>query len=178
MGMLSDMKNAYTGFMENRSEIGAAFAGVGQQMVSQLTGEVAEVKQATREKTLSVVEDAKASIMEPFRNVVSSTLQIAKKAVPTALAASASVQYLGGNASFASFLQPVHVRSKFLLIGTDRGATIGYPLEQYQQLSALSGFVMCENVKFDLAATASTGGATLEEQQLIKQYLENGCYIE
>ena len=111
-------------------------------------------------------------------NVFNSAAQIAKKAVPTALAASASVQYLGGNASFASFLQPVHVRSKFLLIGTDRGATIGYPLEQYQQLSALSGFVMCENVKFDLAATASTGGATLEEQQLIKQYLENGCYIE
>lgn len=130
------------------------------------------------EKTTVIVEQAKDNLKEPLMNVFNSAAQIAKKAVPTALAASASVQYLGGNASFASFLQPVHVRSKFLLIGTDRGATIGYPLEQYQQLSALSGFVMCENVKFDLAATATTGGATLEEQQLIKQYLENGCYIE
>lgn len=130
------------------------------------------------EKTTIITEQAKDSIKEPLMNVLSGVGEIAKKAVPTALAASASVQYLGGNASFASFLQPVHVRSKFLLIGTDRGATIGYPLEQYQQLSALSGFVMCENVKLDLAATATTGGATLEEQQLIKQYLENGCYIE
>lgn len=130
------------------------------------------------EKTTIITEQAKDNLKEPLMNVFNSAAQIAKKAVPTALAASASVQYLGGNASFASFLQPVHVRSKFLLIGTDRGATIGYPLEQYQQLSALSGFVMCENVKFDLAATATTGGATLEEQQLIKQYLESGCYIE
>ena len=145
------------------------------------TDEGVAIQQAVQpvvEKTTVIVEQAKDNLKESLMNVLSSTAQIAKKAVPTALAASASVQYLGGNASFASFLQPVHVRSKFLLIGADRGATIGYPLEQYQQLSALSGFVMCENVKFDLAATATTGGATLEEQQLIKQYLENGCYIE
>ena len=139
---------------------------------------IQQAVQPVVEKTTVIVEQAKDNLKESLMNVLSSTAQIAKKAVPTALAASASVQYLGGNASFASFLQPVHVRSKFLLIGADRGATIGYPLEQYQQLSALSGFVMCENVKFDLAATATTGGATLEEQQLIKQYLENGCYIE
>ena len=145
------------------------------------TNEDVAIKQAVQpivEKTTVIVEQAKDNLKEPLTNVFNSAAQIAKKAVPTALAASASVQYLGGNASFVSFLQPVHVRSKFLLIGTDRGATIGYPLEQYQQLSTLSGFVMCENVKFDLAATATTGGATLEEQQLIKQYLENGCYIE
>ena len=145
------------------------------------TNEGVAIQQAVQpivEKTTVLVEQAKDNLKEPLMNVFNSAAQIAKKAVPTALAASASVQYLGGNASFASFLQPVHVRSKFLLIGTDRGATIGYPLEQYQKLSALSGFVMCENVKLDLAATATTGGATLEEQQLIKQYLENGCYIE
>ena len=145
------------------------------------TDEGVAIQQAVQpviEKSTVIVQQAKDNLKEPLMNVFNSAAQIAKKAVPTALAASASVQYLGGNASFASFLQPVHVRSKFLLIGTDRGATIGYPLEQYQQLSALSGFVMCENVKFDLAATSTTGGATLEEQQLIKQYLENGCYIE
>lgn len=150
----------------------------GSSKVMSLSEGAQAVKNEVVEKTTVLVEQAKDNLKEPLMNVFNSAAQIAKKAVPTALAASASVQYLGGNASFASFLQPVHVRSKFLLIGTDRGATIGYPLEQYQQLSALSGFVMCENVKFDLAATASRGGATLEEQQLIKQYLENGCYIE
>lgn len=150
----------------------------GSSKVMSLSEGAQAVKNEVVEKTTVIVEQAKDNLKEPLMNVFNSAAQIAKKAVPTALAASASVQYLGGNASFASFLQPVHVRSKFLLIGTDRGATIGYPLEQYQQLSVLSGFVMCENVKFDLAATATTGGATLEEQQLIKQYLENGCYIE
>ena len=150
----------------------------GSSKVMSLSEGAQAVKNEVVEKTTVLVEQAKDNLKEPLMNVFNSAAQIAKKAVPTALAASASVQYLGGNASFASFLQPVHVRSKFLLIGTDRGATIGYPLEQYQQLSALSGFVMCENVKLDLAATATTGGATLEEQQLIKQYLENGCYIE
>lgn len=150
----------------------------GSSKVMSLAEGAQAVKKEVVEKTTVIVEQAKDNLKEPLMNVFNSAAQIAKKAVPTALAASASVQYLGGNASFASFLQPVHVRSKFLLIGTDRGATIGYPLEQYQMLSALSGFVMCENVKLDLAATATTGGATLEEQQLIKQYLENGCYIE
>ena len=150
----------------------------GSSKVMSLSEGAQAVKNEVVEKTTVIVEQAKDNLKEPLINVFNSAAQIAKKAVPTALAASASVQYLGGNASFASFLQPVHIRSKFLFIGTDRGATIGYPLEQYQTLSTLSGFVMCENVKFDLAATATTGGATLEEQQLIKQYLENGCYIE
>ena len=172
MGVLADLKNAmdpaYT----------TPHAGANQTVAGNVAAAWGDIKSDFREQALTIVEDAKNSIAEPIRNVITSTMDIAKKAVPTALAASASVQYLGGNASFASFLQPVHVRSKFLLIGTDRGATIGYPLEQYQTLSALSGFVMCENVKFDLAAGTNANGATLEEQQLIKQYLENGCYIE
>ena len=125
-----------------------------------------------------LAEQAKDSLKDSLMNVLSSTAQIAKKAVPTALAASASVQYLGGNASFATFLQPVHLRSKFLLIGTDKSARIGYPLEQYAQLSTLSGFVMCEQVRLEIPGTANASGATLEEMEIIKQYLENGCFIE
>ena len=125
-----------------------------------------------------LAEQAKDSLKDSLMNVLSSTAQIAKKAVPTALAASASVQYLGGNASFATFLQPVHLRSKFLLIGTDKSARIGYPLEQYVQLSTLSGFVMCEQVRLEIPGTANASGATLEEMEIIKQYLENGCFIE
>lgn len=139
---------------------------------------IAGLKEEVREKALTVVEDAKASIVEPFQNVVSSTKEIAKKAVPTALAASASVQYLGGTPSFASFLQPWNLRNKFLLVADDRSSIIGYPLERTCQLSTLSGFVMCENVRLEIPGTATASGATLEEQQLIKQYLENGCFIE
>lgn len=139
---------------------------------------IADLKEDIREKALTVVEDAKASIMEPFNNVISSTIQIAKKAVPTALAASASLQYTGGTPSFASFLQPANLRSKYLRIGTNRSSRIGYPLEDFRVLNTLSGFVMCEQVRLEIPGTATASGATLEEQQLIKQYLENGCFIE
>ena len=171
--------STWTGSKEQDAAIANAIMSTPvAQAVQNFGDSAANTIEKTIEKTTVIVQQAKSSLAENLQNVISSTMDIAKKAVPTALAASASVQYLGGNASFVSFLQPVHVRSKFLLIGTDRGATIGYPLEQYQTLSNLTGFVMCENVKFDLAASANANGATLEEQQLIKQYLENGCYIE
>lgn len=143
-----------------------------------VTQPLEDFKSDVREQAMTIVEDAKASIVEPFRNVISSTMEIAKKAVPTALAASASVQYLGGTPSFASFLQPWNLRSKFLLAGNDRHTRIGWPCESFETLNTLSGFVMCESVRLEIPGTATASGATLEEQQLIKQYLENGCFIE
>lgn len=130
------------------------------------------------EKTTVLVQQAKSDLADNLQSVISSTMEIAKKAVPTALAASASVQYLGGTPSFASFLQPWNLRSKFLLAGNDRHTRIGWPCESFETLSTLSGFVMCESVRLEIPGTATTSGATLEEQQLIKQYLENGCFIE
>lgn len=130
------------------------------------------------EKTTVIVEQAKDNLKEPLMNVFNSAAQIAKKAIPTALAASASLQYTGGLPSFASFLQPANLRSKYLRIGANRSSRIGYPLEDFRQLSTLSGFVMCENVRLEIPATVNASGATLEEQQLIKQYLENGCFLE
>lgn len=136
------------------------------------------IVEKTIEKTTVIVDQAKNSLKEPFYNVLSSVGEIAKKAAPTALAASASVQYLGGTPSFASFLQPWNLRNKFLLVADDRSSIIGYPLERTRLLSTLSGFVMCENVRLEIPGTATASGATLEEQQIIKQYLENGCFLE
>ena len=130
------------------------------------------------EKTTVLVQQAKSDLAENLQSVISSTMEIAKKAVPTALAASASVQYLGGTPSFASFLQPWNLRSKFLLAGNDRHTRIGWPCESFETLNTLSGFVMCESVRLEIPGTVTASGATLEEQQLIKQYLENGCFIE
>ena len=148
-----------------------------QQTIQPVVNSVNDIKDAFTDAK-EVVQDAKTSLREPFYNALSGVAEIAKKAVPTALAASASVQYLGGTPSFASYLQPWNLRSKYLFIGTDRHSTIGYPLERYRKLSMLSGFVMCEQVRLEIPGTANASGATLEEQQLIKQYLENGCFIE
>lgn len=139
---------------------------------------VEAVKEEVVEKTSVLVQQAKLELSDNLQSVISSTMEIAKKAVPTALAASASVQYLGGTPSFASFLQPWNLRSKFLLAGNDRHTRIGWPCESFETLNTLSGFVMCESVRLEIPGTATASGATLEEQQLIKQYLENGCFIE
>lgn len=130
------------------------------------------------EKTTVIVEKAKENMREPLADVLAGAARIIKKAVPTALAACASLQYTGGRGSFAAFLQPANLRSKYLRIGTNRSSRIGYPLEDFRVLNTLSGFVMCESVRLEIPGTANASGATLEEQQLIKQYLENGCYIE
>ena len=148
-----------------------------QTLVQPVTNAIGEVKDSFTDAK-EVVQQAKTSIKEPFYNALSGVADIAKKAVPTALSASASMQYTGGTPSFASFLQPANLRSKYLRIGTNRSNRIGYPLEDYRVLNTLSGFVMCEQVRLEIPGTATASGATLEEQQLIKQYLENGCFIE
>lgn len=174
MNFINDLSNLWSA----RGEIGSAFVDAGQQLVQQGAQEWSDLKEGVKEKALAVVEDAKASIREPLFNTLSSVAQIARKAVPTALASAATMQYTGGKPTFAAFLQPVSLRSRFLWAGFDRHERIGYPLEDFRYLSSQSGFIQCENVRLDLAATATTPGATLEEQQLIKQYLEAGCYIE
>lgn len=139
---------------------------------------VEAVKEEVAEKATVLVQQAKLELSDNLQSVISSTMEIAKKAVPTALAASASVQYLGGTPSFASFLQPWNLRSKYLLVAADRHTRIGWPCERFETLNTLSGFVMCEQVRLEIPGSANASGATLEEQQLIKQYLENGCFIE
>lgn len=148
-----------------------------QQAGQQITAPLGDIKDAFTDAK-EVVQEAKVSIKEPFYNALSGVSQIVKKAIPTALASAATMQYTGGKPTFAAFLQPVSLRSRFLWAGYDRHERIGYPLEDFRVLSTQSGFIQCENVRLELAATVTTPGATLEEQQLIKQYLEAGCYIE
>lgn len=127
------------------------------------------------EKTTIITEQARDNMRGPLSDVLSGVAGIVKKAAPAALAACASKQYSDVRASFASFLQPVHLRSKYLYIGQRRSDTIGYPLEQYRVLNTLSGFTCCQNVKLDFGTGVQP---SQEEVQLIKQYLEAGCYIE
>lgn len=148
-----------------------------QQVGQQISAPLGDIKDAFTDAK-EVVQEAKVSMKEPFYNVLGAASQIAKKAIPTALASAATMQYTGGKPTFAAFLEPVSLRSRFLWAGYDRHERIGYPLEDFRVLSTQRGFIQCENVRLELAATAATPGATLEEQQLIKQYLEAGCYIE
>ena len=131
-------------------------------------------KQRNAANTQIIVERAKSVIQEPLNKVIDATSSIIKKAAPAALAACASKEYSDVQASFASFLQPVHIRSKYILIGDNRHNTIGYALEKTRTLSALSGFTICQNAVVNYTGTQPTQ----EEIELIKGYLEAGFYIE
>lgn len=127
-----------------------------------------EAVETVVEKADGVIAVAKEKLQEPIQTVE----RVAAKAIPASLAACASLQYTGGIGSFANYLQPINLRTKYFYLDGDRIAYIGRPLNSSRQLSTLSGFCQCENVKLEVS------GATLEEQQLIKQYLEVGCFIE
>ena len=127
-----------------------------------------EGAQQVLEKAEVVVDSAKEKLQAPFATVE----RVVNKAIPAAIAACASLQYTGGQGSFANFLQPITLRTKYFYLDGSRAAFIGRPLNNTRVLSTLTGFVQCENVKLELS------NATIYEQQLVKSYLEKGCYIE
>lgn len=140
--------------------------------VSELLG---AAKEEAVEKATVVVEAAKetvAGMVPGLAEGLNVLGRAAKKAIPTALAASATKEYMGGQGSFIEFMQPAYLYSSFQRLEDDRHNYIGYICHRVLTLSTLSGFTLCENVQ--LVVT----GATVEELQLIKQFLETGVYIE
>lgn len=156
--------NEFLGGVLNRSR-DTSGETVGSALVSSVIGgDLTPI----REKAEEVVESAKDKLAGPL----SALARVVNKAIPAAIAACASLQYTGGVGSFANFLQPITLRTKYFYLDGSRAAFIGRPLNSTRVLNTLSGFVQCENVKLELS------GATIYEQQLVKSYLEKGCYIE
>lgn len=140
--------------------------------VSELLG---AAKDEAVEKATVVVEAAKetvSGIMPGLSEGLSALGRAAKKAIPTALAASATKEYMGGQGSFIEFMQPAYLYSSFQRLEADKHEYIGHICHKILTLSTLSGFTLCENVRLEIA------GATVDELQLIKQFLESGVYIE
>lgn len=126
------------------------------------------------EPAQQIVAGAKTLMSDPLRYLS----QAATKAIPAAIAASASLQYTGGQGSFSNFLYPWVVRSKYLRVDGNREAYIGKPLCKVRSLSNLSGYCKCQNVKLNLSGNALEPPATLDEQEIVVRYLEAGVFIE
>ena len=125
--------------------------------------------QPVEEKATALVESAKESIMT---NLMPGLSRIVNKAIPTALAASATKQYMGGQGSFVEFLQPAYLYASFQRLEEDKHTYIGHMCHKVLTLSTLSGFTMCENVQLDIPR------ATVEELEIISKYLESGVILE
>lgn len=134
---------------------------------------VQNVEQAL-EPAQQIVAGAKTLMSDPLRYLS----QAATKAIPAAIAASASLQYTGGQGSFSNFLYPWVVRSKYLRVDGNRSAYIGKPLCKVRTLSNLSGYCKCQNVKLNLSGNAQEPPATLDEQEIVVRYLEAGVFLE
>ena len=126
------------------------------------------------EPAQQIVAGAKTLMTEPLRYLS----QAAAKALPAAIAASASLQYTGGQGSFSNFLQPINLRTKFFGVNGYRNSYIGGALYATRVLYTLTGYCKCADVKLDLPGTNTEPTATLEEQQIAVRYLESGFYIE
>lgn len=139
-----------------------------------LRQDVETVKTQVIEKTQIIVEHAKDQLADPLRYLS----QAATKAIPAAIAASASLQYTGGQGSFCNFLYPWIVRCKYLRVDGNRSGFIGRPLCKLRPLSVLTGYCKCQNVKLDLPGTSTEPTATIDELQIVVRYLEAGVFLE
>lgn len=128
-----------------------------------------ETVETVTEKTTRIIQEAKIDIQS---SIIPTIGKIANKVLPSALAASASLQYMGSQGSFVDFLQPAYLQTSCFHIEADKHVYIGWPCHKTLILGSLSGFTLCENAQVELI------GATVEELEIVKQFLESGVYIE
>lgn len=128
-----------------------------------------ETVENVTEKTTRIIQEAKIDIQS---SIIPTIGKIANKVLPSALAASASLQYMGSQGSFVDFLQPAYLQTSCFHIEADKHVYIGWPCHKTLILGSLSGFTLCENAQVELI------GATVEELEIVKQFLESGVYIE
>lgn len=128
-----------------------------------------ETVENVTEKTTRIIQEAKIDIQS---SIIPTIGKIANKVLPSALAASASLQYMGSQGSFVDFLQPAYLQTSCFHIEADKHVYIGWPCHKTLILGSLSGFTLCENAQVEIS------GATVEELEIIKQFLESGVYIE
>lgn len=118
--------------------------------------------------------ELKSAARDSLSDVVNGVMRVVNKALPAAIAATASLQYRGTQGSFLSYIDTnyISLRAKFFTIAADNSDLIGYPTHAANSLlSNYSGFVLCEN------AVISIGGTVIEEQA-IEDLLNAGVFIE
>jgi hypothetical protein len=126
------------------------------------------------EDALVNVEPLQAKARSAVGDIIDGVVRVVNKALPAAIAATASLQYRGTQGSFLSYLAAnnIVIKYKFFQIGADNSDLIGYPTHAANSLlSNYSGFVLCEN------AVIAIGGSAIEEQA-IEDMLNAGVFIE
>ena len=118
------------------------------------------------------VDSIKTGAKESLNTILEGVGRVVNKALPAAIAASATLQYRGSQGSFISFTDPIQLECRFFSIGADNSDKIGYPSHAVNTLlSGLSGFVLCENAVIEI-------DGSITEEQAIEDLLNSGIFIE
>ena len=126
------------------------------------------------EDALVNVDSLKDSASGALSDIVNGVSRVINKALPAAIAASASLQYRGTQGNFLAYLDsnPILLQARFFSIPADNSDKIGFPSYAANTLlSGLSGFVLCENAVIEISGTVS-------EEQAIEDLLNAGVFIE
>lgn len=86
-------------------------------------------------------------------------------------AAMPQVQSQGANGSKVAFLQTANIVSQFRQLVPEDNVQIGRPLCDVRTISALSGYILCEEADLDFAGSAS-------EKEQVMSYMNSGFYYE
>ena len=96
-----------------------------------------------------------------------------KTAAYDALAArSPQVQVYGNNGGITAYKVTKFLKHNWLIPVNEDNAEFGRPLYQVKTLNTLSGFIQCVD------AISNCPNATLQEQNLITQFLNGGFFYE
>lgn len=126
------------------------------------------------EDALVNVEPLQDKARAAIGDIVNGVMRVVNKALPTAIAATAALQYRGTQGSFLSYLQDNNIKlmCKFFQIGADNSDLIGYPTNAANSLlSNYSGFVLCENAVIEISGTVI-------EEEAIEDMLNAGVFME
>lgn len=81
------------------------------------------------------------------------------------------VKSTGGVGSKAAFMQRANITAEFRSIAPELNANLGRPLCDAKVISSIPGYIECENVAIDLAATE-------EEKRQVISFMEQGFFYE
>lgn len=136
-------------------------------IMGDMSASVESVKNSIEAKANNLIDRSKDALSD----VISSVGKVVDKYAPSMIAGMAGVQFRGTQGSFQSYTVPIRLDYKYYLITESRADEIGNPVHRYYTLSALTGFVLCENARVPLVAFQS-------EQAAIEEFLNSGIYIE
>lgn len=108
---------------------------------------------------------------EGLTSLATSVNRVSPNMLPTATAALAEMSYRGSQGNFATTVYPIVLKCEFLRTADPLPERYGFPCNEFRALGGVSGFVLCKDAQVKISGT-------IDEEEAIEQFLNNGCYLD